>query len=238
MQSKPQLFCFTYAGGTAAFFADIEKDLPEFELVKLEYSGHGERHKEKFYENFDELVDDMFHMLQKHNSGTDYALFGYSMGSIILVEVLKRILGAQMTMPSHIFLAAHEPHTKAELAGFTSEELDEWVKQRTIKFGAVPEILMNNRPFWRMYLPLFRADYSLIGMYHFEDLNLKTDIPATVFYSETDTPYTDMKTWKKYFIGDCDYHCYEGKHFFIQEHHRDMAAIIRKRLCGSIENDF
>ena len=45
---KPQLFCYTCAGGTGAFFDTIEKDLPEMQLVKPDYPGHGSRRKEPF----------------------------------------------------------------------------------------------------------------------------------------------------------------------------------------------
>ncbi len=57
---KPQLFCFSYAGGSASFFDVIEKDLAPIEMVKLEYSGHGTRRKDPFYKAFDELVEDMY----------------------------------------------------------------------------------------------------------------------------------------------------------------------------------
>jgi len=225
--SKPQLFCFTYAGGNAAFFDVIEKDLPEIELVKLEYSGHGTRHKESYYRDFGELTDDMFRLLRERYSGEAYSLFGYSMGTIALAEVLKRIIAdSMMVNPSHVFLAAHEPHSKEELIGFTDDELDEWVKDRTIKFGAVPEKLLNNKSFWRMYLPIYRADYSIIGKYSFEELSLKTTIPATVFYSETDTPRSEMELWRKYFVGECEFFQYEGTHFFIQNHHAEIADVI------------
>lgn len=229
MQNKPQLFCFTYAGGTASFFDQIEKDLPDVSVIKLEYAGHGERRKEFFYEGFNELADDMLREVKDRLIG-DYALFGYSMGSITLVEVLKRIIVEGMPMPKHVFLAAHEPHTKSELLGYTSDELDEWVKQRTINFGGVPDKLVNNKAFWRMYLPLYRADYSIIGKYEFEKLELRTMIPATVFYSETDTPLSDMKLWENYFVGNIDYHRYDGNHFFIHEHHSEMADVIREKL--------
>ena len=226
--SKPQLFCFTYAGGTAAFFDVIEKDLPDFEFVKLEYSGHGTRHKEPYYQNFDELTDDMMRVMKCRYTGGDYSLFGYSMGTIALAETLKRVLAdPAMKKPSHVFLAAHEPHSKAELVGFTDDELDEWVKDRTIKFGAVPEKLLNNKSFWRMYLPIYRADYSIIGKYNFKDLSLKTSIPATFFYSETDTPKSDMELWEKYFVGKCEFFQFEGTHFFIQNHHAEMADVIK-----------
>lgn len=225
------MFCFTYAGGTASFFHRIEKDLPEFELIKLEYAGHGTRHKEPCYQNFDNLADDIYVMLKERYAGGIYALFGYSMGTITLVEVLKRILtDSDMKAPSYVVLAAHEPHSKAELADFTEDEMDRWVKNRTIKFGAVPEKLLNNKSFWRMYLPLYRADYSIIGKYKFEELTLRTDIPTIIFYSETDTPRIEMDLWRNFFIGTCEYYEFEGTHFFIQEHHQEMAQILKSRI--------
>lgn len=233
MKGKKQVFCFTYAGGNASFFDDIERDLPDIEFVKLEYSGHGTRHKEPLYHNFDELADDMYTLLRRHYNGSDFALFGYSMGTISLVEVLKRIIDGQaIPLPGNVFLAAHEPITKTEFLGSSQAEIDKWVKDRTIRFGTIPEKLLNNKSFWRMYLPLYQMDYSIIGKYRFEDLDLKSTIPATVFYSETDTRYEDMLLWKNYFIGDVRYHQYGGTHFFIQNHHREMAEIIRERMKG------
>ncbi len=227
--NKLQMFCFTYAGGNASFFDDIEKDIPEAEFIKLEYAGHGMRHRENFYSDFNELGADMFSELKYKQRG-DYAMFGYSMGSISLVETLKRIIGNGLKLPEAVFLAAHEPHTKSELLGFEDNELDEWVKDRTIRFGAVPEKLMNNMVYWRTYLPLYRADYKIIGRFDFDKLDLDTDIPADIFFSETDTPYADMQLWSKYFKGSIDFHRFEGNHFFIKEHHREIADIIKGRL--------
>ena len=232
MNSKG-IFCFTYAGGKASFFNEIEKDLPDFYFVKFEYSGHGARHREPLYQSFDELADDMFGLFKARYDGGDYALFGYSMGTISLVEVLKRIIhDATLPAPCHIILAAHEPLTKAEYAGCFSEKSDAWVKERTICFGAVPDKLKDNKSFWRMYLPLYRADFSIIGKYRFEDLNLISDLPTTVFYSETDTALEDMKMWKNIFTGDCRFYQFEGTHFFIQSHHEKMAEIILQRISG------
>ena len=229
MQNKDQLFCFPFAGGTASFFDMIEKDLEGIDLVKLEYAGHGTRHKEQFYPDFSDLADDMVHMISDAING-DYALLGYSMGSISVAEVLKRLIFSGLPYPKHVFIAAHEPQTKKELIGFTPDESDEWVKGRTIRFGDVPKELLNNKVFWRTYLPVYRADYTLIAKYEFEKLDLVTSIPATVFYSETDTPLAEISLWNKYFTGDIEYLKYEGGHFFIREHHEEMAQLIKDRL--------
>ncbi len=229
---QPQLFCFTHAGGTADFFNIIENDLQGIEVTKLEYAGHGSRFKEPLYDGFGELAEDILEQIRQRYKGGEYALFGYSMGSIAAAEVLRRILITSLKSPKHVFLAAHEPHTKEELAGFADEESDELVKERTIRFGAVPERLINNRPFWRTYLPMYRADYSMIGKYRFDELDLTTDIPATVFYSPSDTPSEEMRLWGNYFSGDCDFIEFSGPHFFINQYHEDMAKIIRIKLLG------
>ena len=223
-----QLFCFTYAGGTSAFFDEIEKDLSGIEVVKFEYAGHGNRRKENYYQDFNELADDMLRLFKESYKGGHYSLFGYSMGTISLVETLKRIIKAGFELPSNIFLASHEPHTKSELLGYKANELDEWVKKRTIQFGVVPKQLESNDVFWRTYLPLYRTDFGIIAKYDFDKLDIKLNIPTVVFYSETDTPLKDMKQWEKYF--PCEFYQFDGPHFFIRQHHKEMGIIIKSKI--------
>ena len=236
MQNQKQLYCFTHAGGDASFFDNIKSSLPGIEVISLDYAGHGSRCDEDFYPDFASLADDLFEQIKTRIKG-EYALLGYSMGSISAVEVLERILDSDIARPKHIFLAAHEPHTKSELLGFKEEEADEWVKRRTIEFGAIPERLWKNKVFWRVYLPLYRADYTVIAKYEFEKLDLKTDIPATFFYSETDTPREDMDLWKQFFIGECDYYQFEGNHFFINQHLDEITKIINEKLLSGRINE-
>ena len=234
MQSKPQLFCFTYAGGNASFFDVIDGDLADIDVIKPEYAGHGARRKEPFYSDFGELADDMYAQLKERWNGEDYALFGYSMGSISVVEILKRIIDRrEIRPPVCVFLAAHEPISKNEYLRVPQDRLEEWAKQRTIDFGAVPEKLIDNKSFWRTYLPLYLADYTVIGKYRFEDLALQTKIPAHVFYSETDTRFEDMKLWTDIFTGECDFHRFDGNHFFIRQHHAAISAIILAAMSRS-----
>ena len=230
-----RLFCFPFAGGTASFFDQLDPYLPpEMELVKLEYPGHGSRRKEPLCRGFEELAEEMYGIIQEYNAdGGRYALLGYSMGTIAAVEVLGKILGERKpVLPEHVFLAAHEPHTKRELESFRSGEMDDRVRERTISFGGIPKSLIHNRSFWRMYLPIYRADYGMIGNYDFDRLDMKSDIPATVFYSETDTPLKEMEKWKGIFTGECRFIQYEGNHFFMLEHTGEMAEVILKTLMS------
>ena len=224
-----QLFCFTFAGGSASFFSKLEKYLdPEITVVKMEYAGHGSRHREGFYKNFTELADDMYSaLLDSLNPKEPYILFGYSMGSIAVVELVKLILGKkEIPVPFHVFLASHAPMTDYRLGEIKDIEIDEKVKAYTISFGGLSEKLINNDSFWRIYLPVYRADYALIWKYDFGRLAFKTDIPATVFFSSTDIPRENIEKWRDIFINRCNIMEYCGGHFFIIGHMREIANIM------------
>ena len=227
-----QLFCFTFAGGTAAFFDALEKQCGgHISFVKLEYPGHGTRRKEPLCSTFQEVAADFYAAIKERYDGGGYALLGYSMGSITLTEMLRTILAKnELPLPQAVFLAAHIPAVEVHLEQYTEEAADDYVKQRTISFGGVPERLLNNKSFWRMYLPLYKADYRMISRYDFAALQFTSDVPAVIFYSESDTPRAEIRAWKNYFIGECEFIEYSGPHFFINEHCAEMAQVILKRL--------
>lgn len=228
-----RLFCFTFAGGSASFFNGIEPYLrPDIRLVKLEYAGHMERRREPFYGDFDALTADMYSQVKAQvREGGPYALFGYSMGALAAAEVTNMILArGELPPPEHVFLASHGPRALGERPCANGLDADEVVKQWTIHFGGLSERLINSQTFWRIYLPIYRADYGLIENYDFSRLDFVTDIPAAVLFSPADIPRRDMEKWRRVFTGACDILEYDGGHFFLREHEREVADAINERL--------
>lgn len=228
-----QLFCFPCAGGTADFFGQLDPWFPpSIELVKLEYAGHGTRYREPIYSDFSQLAEDLYQAVKRlYRPGEGYALLGYSMGSVAAAEVLSRILRkGELPPPVRVFLAAHGPSVKGELLNFRGDEADEWVKRRTVSLGGVPERLLENKTFWRVYLPLYRADYTLITNYDFRRLTLACKIPLTGLYGDQDALSEEIGAWKRYFQGECEFVEFEGNHFFITEHRRELAELIVNRM--------
>lgn len=226
-----QLFCFTYAGGTAAFYEELESVCEGIEFVKLEYPGHGHRRKEALKETIREVAKDLYEQICAAYTGEAYALMGYSMGSIVAFEMVQIIMRENvLPKPRHIFLAAHIPSKMTTVDGLSESELLDYAKKRTIVFGGVPKELQNNQTFWRIYLPLYIADYKMIGRYEFDGLEFTSDIPVTIFYSVEDTPRHDMERWKKFFVGECEMVEYTGTHFFLNEHTKEMAEVIKQQI--------
>lgn len=228
-----QLFSFPCAGGTADFFSQLDPWFPDcVELVSLDYAGHGTRRRESLHSDFSSLADDMYAAIKRlYRPGGDYALFGYSMGSIAAAEVLSRIIQeGELPYPVRVFLAAHGPEVRGALRDFLSNEADEWVKRRTIALGGIPDKLLENRAFWRVYLPLYRADYTLLTSYDFNKLTLACEIPLTCLYGSQDVLSKDIRKWERYFQGECEFVEFDGNHFFITEHRQELVELIINRL--------
>lgn len=227
-----RLFCFTFAGGSGSFFDGLgEYVRSDVELVKLEYAGHIARHREAFYRDFDGLTADMYAQVKVRQNGQPYALLGYSMGALAAAEVVKTVLDRdELPAPAHVFLASHAPCGMSDGYDVDSAGDDETVKRWTIRFGGLSDDLIGNRTFWRMYLPVYRADYRLITGYDFGRLDFTVDVPADMFFSPEDIPPGDMEKWRGIFTGPCDIKAYSGGHFFLREHAREVAEVINERL--------
>ncbi|MEG2522337.1 MAG: alpha/beta fold hydrolase [Lachnospiraceae bacterium] len=225
---KIQIFCLTYAGGNATFFKCLEKYLPqEFEVIAIEYAGHGNRRKEEEYISFDDMVEDIQKIIKlKRNHTIPYSVLGYSMGSLVAFEVLKNRCEEK---PLCFFLAAHEPpHCKSEIQknGISN---DKELKDRIIGLGGIPSQLISNKRFWDIYMPIFKKDYNLLHRYEFKE-SVMLDINSIIFYSEEDTPFSKMSEWQWYFKPQCEFCKCPGNHFFFNSSIKLIANKIIEKI--------
>lgn len=242
---KIQLFCIPYAGGMADSFQELaellaasgkdEKILSEEKIeilpVLLEYAGHGARKTEPFYTDFDEMAEDMARQIrEKRMPECEFAMLGYSMGSIVLYEILaKNLLGE---VPRHIFVAAHEaPDIHWECKAYDQMQ-DEEFMERMISFGGFPNFdwkLLKNKFFRKLYFLPIREDYRLLSIYRMKE-QIVLPAPATMIYSPQDIPTEKIRSWDKFAAGEMEYVELGRNHFFLKEHAEELAEILRERL--------
>lgn len=229
-----KLFCFSIAGGSTEIFDPLASIIgPSIQVVSLEYAGHGKRIHQPLYNSIDELADDMYSLLiRNYNGCEEYALLGYSMGSITLIEVLRRIMEREeICLPRHLFIAAHAPRLIEETKISMDACSDIMLKEYTFQFGGIPKELLNNEYFWKIYLPIYRSDYSLISSYNYDKKQFNIYIPVDIFYCESDTPRYTMHRWNCFFKSDIVYHQYDGGHFFIKANVLEISKVI----CDCLE---
>ena len=227
-----KLFCVPYAGGTAEVFNGLKEYLNDgIELITVEYSGHGKRAKEPFYETFDSMAEDTARVINSYlENGGEYALFGYSMGSVVCFDcIVNKLLKKN---PKHFFIASHEaPGEHWESMEYA--ELDDiGFFKKLVDFGgfrAEDEKRMENRFFRKLIFDPIKADYDLIAQYELKNPE-KADVPVTMMYSPDDVKRDSAVLWQNRFEQKMEFIEMGKNHFFINDEQKRIAEIINERI--------
>ncbi|MCQ2497603.1 MAG: thioesterase domain-containing protein [Lachnospiraceae bacterium] len=223
-----KLICFSHAGGSAEFFSELRRLLipAGIEVITSEYAGHGKKMGTKAYRHFDELVCDMIDNIMAIVDETEeYALLGYSMGSVVLSEVVRNM---HSKLPSKIFIAAHGPKIIHNVDW--NEVSDEYLRDRITDFGGIADKLKNNQVYWRMYGPIYRNDFRMLDEVTFLRKVIAHDIPAIIMYSPEDDLCENIEDWNYYFTYKNCYFKFDGGHFFINDKWEIVANIIKENI--------
>lgn len=103
-----KLFCFPHAGGSSSIYLkwnNVIENTSKLEIIPLEYKGHGYRMDEDFYNDFDEMVDDMLKCVSdKLVQGDPFMIFGHSMGAYVAFKIAN-LLEKKQIYAKHLFLS-------------------------------------------------------------------------------------------------------------------------------------
>lgn len=232
------LFCLPYAGGSSAIFSSWNRELnSQIRCVPIELSGRGRRFGDLFYANMEELVDDVFNIVTTDYELNSYAVFGHSMGGIIAYELAKKIEKSGLKMPEKVFVSATHPpiHNKSKKwSGLPDDEFMECLTS----LGGIGLELLNNREFLDLYIPILKADFSVIENYQFnhKDRPISTDL---VIFNATNDSYINREKlydWATFTSKDVSFHEFDGNHFFINEQSTEVIRLINQQLQNAEQN--
>ncbi|MCH7322504.1 thioesterase domain-containing protein [Solibacillus sp. MA9] len=229
--TKTTLICFPYAGGSSAIYKPIDGFLSEkIELVTMELPGRGSRFSEKTFTTIDEMVNDAL-LWFNENQPRNYALLGYSMGSIVAYEFYYKILQNRFKPPLHMFLAACEPvGVKRKPKGIAQMSDSEFINF-LMNMNGTPKEVFANQELLDIIIPSIRADFLAVDEYNYKPRNLQIGCDVTVFAGEDDSiSRENILLWDKYVRNGCKYKFFKGDHFFIRDSHNEIAEIINKAL--------
>ncbi len=229
MQSKKQVFCLAYAGGNAYFYNDWKREAEkDIEIIPIEYSGHGERIMEELISDVDMMIEDICTQIMKYKTDSTYGIFGYSMGAKLCVSVAERVYELTGTKPSFIFVGAAEPpHIKEDNLGWNS---DKELKKILYKGGGMPEEVLESTELMQLFFPIIKNDLLLSSKIYVEKRKNISERGIVVFYSPVDDKSNVMQEWEKYTNGVCIFYKYNGSHFFIKDHMRDVLSVVTNQM--------
>lgn len=226
-----QLFFMPFAGGGKGSFDALTPLLTdEFEIHVFEYAGHGDRRAEPFYESFGDMAEEAALFVKQHRNSGPYALFGYSMGSLVVYEMFA---GNYLTEPpAHFFLASHDsPDSRWEgrqYYGLGENDFIEVLK----KMGGLDRLdekTLGNKFFRKLYLEPIRQDYRLLAEY---EMSRKVVLPAqaTLFYAPADITKERIERWKPFLQAGSRIIAMGSRHFFLQSHREEIVGQIKNSL--------
>jgi surfactin synthase thioesterase subunit/acyl carrier protein len=231
-QSRVRLFCFPYAGGGASIFRDWANALPsEIELCPIQLPGREERLQEALFTDLSSLVDALLPALRPYLD-KPFALFGHSMGAMIGYEVARQLQMQHAPEPVHLFVSSRAaPHWVRTAAPLRDLPARSFMDELQRLYGAVPDVIRQHAELQDVFLPILRADVTLLETHTYvpgESLNCS----IAVFGGERDPSVTQeaLAAWREHTRVSFTQHLFPGDHFYINHAWEALAAIIAQEL--------
>lgn len=234
---KIKLFCIPYAGGMSTAYVRYKKYLhPSIELQGIELAGRGKRCEQSFYKSIDDAAEDVYELIKYDIDKYECAFWGHSMGCLILFELAHKLSDKNYNIMHLFFSGRQAPHLKNR--DRTIHKLtDEEFKEEIIKYDGTPKEIFEQKELSDIFMPIFRADFGIAENYNYIDKMKRLNSEFTVLYGKYDNMSKgEVNSWALHTSKSCRVHEFEGGHFFIFEHVKEVADIMNKVLVG--ENNF
>ena len=226
---KLRLFCFPYAGGSAAVYRAWTSALPpQVEMCAVRLPGREARLAEPPFTRAEVLVPAVAEGLAPLLD-LPYALLGHSMGAVAAFELARHLRCRGGRLPVRLFLsgarAPERPNPDPPLGHLSDQEFLTEVRRR---YDAIPGAVLENPELVQLLLPSLRADFAVFESYVYQDLP-PLDFPISAFGGLDDPRVSgeDVAAWGRHTASAFSVRMFPGDHFFI---HSAEAAVQRAVL--------
>src|SRR5689334_20484357 len=166
--TRLRLFCLPYAGGGASMFHPwVEALAPSIDVRAVQLPGRENRLPEEPFIALNPLVAALADVIAPQLD-MPYALFGYSMGALIVFELARELARVHARTPVKLMVAAHRaPHIRDPDPDIHDLPEPRFIQAIRRLHGTADEVL--DHPELRsLLLPLLRADFTLCETYRHE----------------------------------------------------------------------
>jgi medium-chain acyl-[acyl-carrier-protein] hydrolase len=215
--ARLRLFCFPYAGGSAAVYREWTRYLPaSVEVVPIEYPGRGGRLSEPPFNVLSKLLQAL-HPEIVPLLDVPFAFFGHSMGASIAFELCRILRKQDGMLPRRLFVSGRRAAQVPDNDPLTYDlPRDEFLAEVRRLNGTPPEVL-EHEELMELMMPLLRADFQLVQTYEYLP-ERPLDCPITAYggLGDLDVPRDSIQGWKMQTSGDFRLRMLPGDHFFLK----------------------
>jgi medium-chain acyl-[acyl-carrier-protein] hydrolase len=226
-----RLFCFPYAGAGASIYRLWYRGLPEdVEVCPVELPGRETRFAEAPLEDVTAIVDGAMNALAPLLV-EPHALFGHSLGALVVFELARALRTAGVPPPLHLVVSAHRaPHLPLRRARLHELHPDELVA-RMYALGGTPAEVLENEELVELIAPLLRADFRAAETYRMEQQPpLESPILACGGSEDPHVPSSDLEAWSSHTRAGFALRMFPGNHFFCHSSREPLVAAVRSVL--------
>lgn len=230
-QALLRLFCFPYAGGSAATFREWHKGLPAtVEVCGIRLPGRGTRVEEPPFADLKLLVDTVAKELRPLWE-KPFALFGHSMGAVIAFDLARHLRHEYGYDALHLFVSGScAPHVPSHMIPFY--DLSEGGFLETVRrLNGTPPQVLEHPELMKLLLPALRADFQMAQAYEYL-AGPPLDCSITAFGGLRDEEVSSdcIKAWREQTTGEFSLEMIDSDHFFVQRARPLLLQMVSRRL--------
>ena len=225
-----RLFCFPYAGGSAATYQSWGGRIPsDVELVIIHPPGRASRLIEKPHLDMNSL---MLELMGEYEFITSlpYILLGHSLGSRVAYELASKIQQKGGRAPDHFIASgSRAPHLLSDKKRKKVTSDDEFILELKA-LGGTPDDVLENDELIEVLMPMLRADFGIAERYQADEVQIACAV--TVLSGDEDSEITEpqLLAWGDLTGQDCKIEYISGGHFFIEESHEEVMDVLNSLL--------
>lgn len=211
-----RLFCFHYAGSSAAMFREWASKFPKaVQVIAVQLPGRD-------YRLHEEPISDMGKIVIEVGAAIEplldmpFAFFGHSMGALVGYEVARLLRRKGMHEPRVLFVSGRN----APEFGWKDPNIrllsDDEMVDAVRDYNGTPDYILNDRNLRSLWLPRFRADLTASVLYEYTDEKpLKSSI--VVMYGDADilVSMDGLLAWSRHTNEKITSLVYKGNHFYV-----------------------
>jgi surfactin synthase thioesterase subunit len=228
-----RLLCMAGGGAFASEFQSWPQALEgSADVVSVVLPGRERRIREPGIRSMSVLIDALAQEVEPW-LGEPMAMFGHSLGALVLFELASRLRGR--FSPAHLFVSAQRGPTVLPPPYLPSSSTDEDILNHVRALNGAPEEALANKAFMRSFLPGMRDDIGIRESYcHDVDAEPLT-CPVTAFFGGHDSlagTAAEARAWELETTGPFELIMVPGRHLFLRTHLEVLTSAITARLAA------
>lgn len=230
-QVELKLFCFPYAGGTAAVYRNWAELLPStVQVVPVELPGRGVRLKEAPFLSLPPLIEVLAPAIMPLLDAP-FAFFGHSMGAVISFELARRLRREYDREAEMLFISGRQaPQIPDRDPATYHLPRDKFIEELG-KLDGTPKEVLEHAELMELMIPLLRADFQLIQTYEYVPSSpLRCPITAYGGLEDRDVSRDDLSGWREMTSSSFALHMLPGDHFFLRSSQTLLLRLLAQGL--------